>query len=116
MKNFIESFITIVLLTCVVFASVSLMVSEAELVAAREMHSMVLRTVQESDIDAINDMSSLQQQLNNSVQSKHKNWSTNIKKLESSNSRDYYLVTLNYTIDVPIFGTVNKGKIEGYAR
>lgn len=116
MKNFIESFITIVLLTCVVFASVSLMVSEAELVTAREMHAMVLRTVQESDIDAIKDMDSLQQQLNDSVQAKHRNWSTVIKKLESSNSRDYYLVTLNYTIYIPLFGTVSKGKIEGYAR
>lgn len=116
MKNFVESFVTVVIMACIVFASVSLMSAEAELVTARETHSMVLRTVQESDVDALSDISSLQQQLNDSIQAKHSNWTTTIEKIQSSNYRDFYLVTLNYSVNIPLFGAVSRGKIQGYAR
>ena len=115
MKNFFETFTTAVLLATVIFATVSLMTAEAELVTARETHRSLLQAVQESDSASVDDVYGLVVQLDTSVKSKHKNWSVDINKLESSNSRDYYLVTLQYSIDVPLFGTVAKGKIEGYA-
>lgn len=116
MKNYFETFTTIIILVCVVFGCVSLMEAETQIVAARETHAQVLRAVQDSDEDFLNDTGALQSQLNNSVKAKHKNWDVTLEKLESSTSRDYYLVTLEYTIKVPLFGTISKGKIEGYAR
>ena len=116
MKHFIESFVTAVLLVSVIFATVSLMTAQAEMVAARETHSNLLQSVQSSDATTIEDLGTLENQLNESVRVKHKNWFVTISKLESANSRDYYMVTLDYTIDIPLFGKVAHGKINGYAK
>lgn len=116
MKNFFETFTTAVLLCTIIFATVSLMVTQMQLVSARETHSKLLYAVQESDEDSINDIYGLREQLQNSVRTVNKDWTVDIKRLESSNSRDYYLVTLQYSINVPLFGNVARGKIEGYAR
>lgn len=116
MKNFFETFTTAVLLCTIIFATVSLMVTQMQLVSARETHSKLLYAVQESDEDSVNDIYGLREQLQNSVRTVNKDWTVDIKRLESSNSRDYYLVTLNYSINVPLFGNVARGKIEGYAR
>lgn len=116
MKNFFETFVTAVLLCTVIFVTVSLLVTQAQLVSARETHSKMVYAVQESDEDSVNDIYGLREQLQNSVSSVNKNWKVDISRLESSNSRDYYLVTLYYYIDVPMFGNIASGKIEGYAR
>ena len=116
MKNFLETFTTAILLAVTIFAVTSLMFAEAELVAARETHGQILHAVQTSDEEATDDLYSLRVQLNNSVKATHKNWNVDISKLESSNSRDYLLVTLYYTIDVPLFGNVVQGRIQGYAK
>lgn len=116
MKNYIETFTTIIILTFIVFGCVSLMQAQSELIAARETHAEVLRTVQESDEEVLEDMERLLTQLNNSVKAKHPNWDVELEKLESSNARDYVLVRLRYTVSIPLFGTVSIGKIEGYAR
>lgn len=116
MKHFIESFVTAVLLVTVIFAVVSLVTAQAELVSARETHSQLLQAVQTSDASAIEDIAELNERLNVSVHTKHKNWYTVVSKLESSNSRDYYMVTLNYVINIPLFGQVAAGQINGYAK
>lgn len=116
MKNFLETFTTAILLALTIFAVTSLMFAEAELVAARETHGMLLNAVQTSDPESVEDVYGLRVQLNSSVKAAHKNWNVDISKLESSNSRDYYLVTLYYTIDIPLFGNVISSKIQGYAK
>lgn len=116
MKHFIESFVTAVLLVTIIFAIVSLMTAQTELMAARETHSQLLQAVQTSDASTIDDLAYLNEQLNNSVRAKHKKWYVVVSKLESANSRDYYMVSLNYVIDIPLFGKVATGKIDGYAK
>lgn len=116
MKHFIESFVTAVLLVTIIFAVTSLMVAQAELVGARETHSQLLQAVQTSDVSTIDDLAYLNEQLNSSVRAKHKNWYVVVSKMEASNSRDYYMVSLNYTINIPLFGKVATGKIDGYAK
>lgn len=116
MKHFIESFVTAVLLATVIFATVSLVTAQTELISARETHSQLLQAVQASDESAFDDLADLNERLNISVQAKHKNWYVVVTKLESSNSRDYYMVTLNYIINIPLFGQVSTGQINGYAK
>lgn len=116
MKHFIESFVTAVLLATVIFATVSLVTAQTELISARETHSQLLQAVQTSDESAFDDLADLNERLNISVQAKHKNWYVLVSKLESSNSRDYYTVTLNYLINIPLFGQVASGQINGYAK
>ena len=73
MKNFIETFTTSILLAVVIFAVVSLMTAQAELVKARETHGMLLQAVQSSDPESVEDVYGLRTQLDNSVRANHKN-------------------------------------------
>lgn len=115
MKNFIETFTTAVLLAIIVFASVALMMAQMEIVTALETKTQLLHAVEESEAASVEDVYQLSEQLNSSVKAAHKDWDVEIKRLESSNSRDYYLVTLKYKITIPLFGTITTGEWKGYA-
>ena len=115
-KNFIESYVTAILLTLVVMIMVTLVSLESSIVAAREVHSECWNTVETSELNSEEDVVRLENQLNEAVKARHSGWNISIETLRTGNERDHYLVTLDYTITVPLLKIQTNSRIQSYAQ
>ena len=111
MKSMFDNFVSTIIFTVIVFAIACFSTVEMQIMSARQIHSSAINQIQSSyymvDINAINDKI-------------HENypdtWYIESTVINSVNSRQDRLVTMHYTVDLPLFGVSQSGIIEGYAR
>ena len=111
MKNIMEHMVTTLIMVVILFVFTSVMLCELQIENARNLHTTAVNQIQSSyytaDIDGINVQ--LQEKFGDG-------WSLTAEKINSVNSRQDYLVTLNYKVYMPIFNISKTGVIQGYAR
>lgn len=111
MKNIIEHMVTTLIMVIMLFIFTSIMLAELQIENARNIHTTAINQIQSSyytaDIDGIN--TQLQEKFGDG-------WSLTAEKINSVNSRQDYLVTLDYTVYMPVFNISKTGKLQGYAR
>lgn len=61
-------------------------------------------------------MTKLENKLNEAIHEKHSSWNVSIETLTNSNMRPYYLVTLDYVIQIPLINVNVDSKLQSYAQ
>lgn len=111
MKNIMEHMVTTLIMIVILFVFTSIMLCELQIENARNIHTTAINQIQSSyytaDIEGVN--LQLQEKFGDG-------WSLTATKINSVNSRQDYLVTLNYKVYMPIFNISRTGIIQGYAR
>lgn len=116
MKNFFETFLASMILTFITLTVVMLVALQTSIVTAREIHDQCWNAVETSEIANERDVVDLENKLNEAIHKNHSSWNLSIETLTSNNLRPYYLVTLDYAIQVPIINIDVKSKIQSYAQ
>lgn len=106
-----EHMVTTLIMIVILFVFTSIMLCELQIENARNIHTTAINQIQSSyytaDIEGVN--LQLQEKFGDG-------WSLTATKINSVNSRQDYLVTLNYKVYMPIFNISRTGIIQGYAR
>lgn len=110
MKNLVDSYVTIILFTIMIFAIASFGTLQMQILCARHLHNSVVDMFQNSFYSiSIED-------INKEIQKSFPLWHVESKMIESVGSRQSHLVTLHYNIVLPIFGIEEKGMLNAYAK
>ena len=112
MKSLIDNYVSTIVFVIILFAIASFSTVEMQVMAARHVHSSAVNQIQSSyytvDIDSINDrIAELYPGCG---------WYVESTVVNSVNNRQDRLVTLHYSVKLPMFGLTRDGIIEGYAR
>ena len=116
MKNYFEVFLTAILLTLMCLIIVVLVGLQGSIISAREVQADCWNAVETSELNTEADVTALENQLNETIHKDHSGWDVTIETLTSGTAREYYLVTLHYTIQVPLINVKTKGTIKSYAQ
>lgn len=92
-----------------IFSITAFTMTEMEIMTARHIHTSVVNQYQSSyhtlNIDAINGR----------LQETFPSWEITVTPVDSTMDRETALVTLKYTVVLPVFGIERTGQIDGYA-
>lgn len=110
MKSLFDNFVSCIVFVVIIFAIASFSVTEMQIMSARHIHTSAINQIQSSyymvDIEKLNDK----------IQETYPSWYVESTVVNSVNNRQDRLVTLHYDVTMPLFGIVQEGIIEGYAR
>lgn len=111
MKSMFDNFVSTIIFVVIVFAIACFSTVEMQIMTARQLHSSAINQIQSSyymvDVSKINDKIH---------ETYPDSWYIESSVINSVNSRQDRLVTMHYTIELPLFGINQEGVIEGYAR
>lgn len=110
MKNLFEGYISTTILAFMVFVIISLFGMETQVITARRVHASAIEQVQNSYYTV--DMADL----NNRIHEQYPSWEISAEPVDLTNGRQDWIVTLDYTVTVPLFNVTKEGRIQGYAR
>ena len=111
MRSLIEHMVTMIVMMLMIFIFSFIITTGLEILDARLIHTSAIETIESSYYNVS------ESYLNDYLISRgKKDWSFNVEELNSVNTRKDYLVTLNYSIKLPLFGNDINGEIRGYAR
>lgn len=111
MKSLIDNMVSMIIFVIIVFSIVSFtVVPGLQLMYARQLHAQVINQIQSSyytvDVSAMNDR----------LHESFPDWQITSTVINTVSNRQDRLVTLDYTITVPLLNIELQGEIDGYAR
>lgn len=118
MKSMIEHMATTVIMVLFLLVFSSVLLAEMQITNARKVHSAALDKIETSyftvDVTQMNDI--LHEQYSQKDAAGNYYWNISVKDDTTLQTRQSYVVSLDYVVIVPVFNLKKTGTIEGYAR
>lgn len=110
MKIAVELIVDMLSWVVEIFLAFSLLYGFMFMMTARNVHTSIINQVAASYYDLS------ESDINNELHQKLPDWNVTLQTIRQVNDRKDILVTLDYTIKIPVLDVTQAGTISGYAR